>query len=452
MPSSLPLLALGLCLLHTEIAAGISLSWGNVSLFNVNFKTPPFLGRSIALDSNLRVENSVDPNIEEDSHLNTYGLIHKYGYPAENHTVETDDGYILTLHRIARPGATPVLLVHGLLDSSATWVLMGPNKGLGKLKFDWRLIHTDCAALSKGYLLYDQGYDVWMANVRGNTYSRKHVKYSTHHAKFWDFTFHEMGKHDIPSTIDYVLNYTKVSQLHYIGHSQGTVVFWIMASERPEYMDKILFMQALAPVAFLKHCRSPVVNFLAQWHLSVSFVLKLIGVHEFLPNNEFISMFNRFVCDETTFTKEICSNVIFLTTGFDKLQLNETMLPVVVGHSPAGASTKQMQHYGQLDRSGAFRQFDYGWLRNHWVYGTIDPPSYRLENVRAKVALYYGQNDWLAPPEDVEMLHSRLPNVVSKYLVDDKEFNHLDFIWGIDARDLLWDRMLENMRLHENSV
>ncbi|XP_039502057.1 lipase 3 isoform X1 [Drosophila santomea] len=433
MSAKLLIVALSLCLLQSGSVEGISLSLGDITLFNVNFKTPTFLGRSVAVDSNVRLANDVDPNIQEDSHLNTYNLIKKYGYPAENHTLQTDDGYILTLHRIARPGATPVLLVHGLLDSSATWVMMGPNKGLG-------------------YLLYDQGYDVWMANVRGNTYSRKHVKYSTHHAKFWDFTFHEMGKHDIPATIDYILNATEVSQLHYIGHSQGTVVFWIMASEKPEYMDKIILMQGLAPVAFLKHCRSPVVNFLAEWHLSVSLVLKLIGVHEFLPKNEFISMFNRIICDETTITKEICSNVIFLTTGFDKLQLNETMLPVIVGHSPAGASTKQMQHFGQLNRSGGFRQYDHGWLRNHWIYGTIEPPSYHLENVRAKVALYYGQNDWLAPPEDVEMLYRKLPNVVEKYLVDDKEFNHLDFIWGIDARELLWDRMLEIMRNNENSV
>ncbi|KQS70596.1 lipase 3 isoform X2 [Drosophila erecta] len=431
MSAKLLIVALSLCLLQSGIVVAISLSLGDVTLFNVNFKTPTFLGRTVVLDSNVRLETDVDPNIMEDSHLNTFSLIKKYGYPAENHTLETDDGYILTLHRIARPGATPVLLVHGLLDSSATWVMMGPNKGLG-------------------YLLYDQGYDVWMANVRGNTYSRKHVKYSTHHAKFWDFTFHEMGKHDMPATIDYILNSTEVSQLHYIGHSQGTVVFWIMASERPEYMDKIILMQALAPVAFLKHCRSPVVNFLAEWHLSL--VLKLIGVHEFLPKNEFISMFNRIICDETTITKEICSNVIFLTTGFDKLQLNETMLPVIVGHSPAGASTKQMQHYGQLKRSEAFRQYDHGWLRNHWIYGTIEPPSYHLENVQAKVALYYGQNDWLAPPEDVEMLYSMLPNVVEKYLVENKDFNHLDFIWGIDARELLWDRMLEIMQNHENSI
>jgi len=61
--------------------------------------------------------------------------------------VETDDGYILTLHRIARPGATPVLLVHGLLDSSATWVMMGPNKGLGKIIGYLLTAHTDCVVL-----------------------------------------------------------------------------------------------------------------------------------------------------------------------------------------------------------------------------------------------------------------------------------------------------------------
>ncbi|XP_020807224.1 lipase 3 isoform X1 [Drosophila serrata] len=428
MSIKLLICGLCLCLLQTSVS-GLAFALGNVTLFNVDFKPPTIANKS--LERTFRFD--LDPNIKEDSHLSTDGLIHKYGYPAESHTVQTDDGYILTLHRIARPGATPVLLVHGLLDSSATWVMMGPNKGLA-------------------YLLFEQGYDVWMANVRGNTYSRKHVKYSTHHAKFWDFTFHEMGKHDIPSTIDYILNLTGARQLHYVGHSQGTMVFWIMASERPEYMEKIILMQALAPVAFLKHCRSPVVNFLAQWHLSVGLILKMIGVHEFLPKNEFISMFNQLICDETTITKEICSNMIFLTTGFDKQQLNETMLPVIVGHAPAGASTKQMQHYGQLNRAGVFRQYDYGWLRNHWTYGTIEPPTYRLENVKAKVALYYGQNDWLSPPEDVDMLNSRLPKVVTKYLVDDKDFNHLDFIWGIDARTLLWDRMLENMRVNENSV
>lgn len=52
----------------------------------------------------------------------------------------TSDGYILDMHRISggpksppRRGKQPIFLMHGLLDSSATWVLMRPNSGLGNL-------------------------------------------------------------------------------------------------------------------------------------------------------------------------------------------------------------------------------------------------------------------------------------------------------------------------------
>lgn len=44
----------------------------------------------------------------------------------------TDDGYIITIHRIPLRGAIPVLLMHGLFDASPTWVMPGPTKGLGK--------------------------------------------------------------------------------------------------------------------------------------------------------------------------------------------------------------------------------------------------------------------------------------------------------------------------------
>lgn len=45
----------------------------------------------------------------------------------------TEDGYILTLHRIRKQGAQPFLLQHGLVDSSAGFVVMGPNVSLGEL-------------------------------------------------------------------------------------------------------------------------------------------------------------------------------------------------------------------------------------------------------------------------------------------------------------------------------
>lgn len=58
-------------------------------------------------------------------------LLKKYGYPVEIHTVITSDGYLLEMHRIPRIGGIPVYLQHGLLDSSAGWILLGPNNSLG---------------------------------------------------------------------------------------------------------------------------------------------------------------------------------------------------------------------------------------------------------------------------------------------------------------------------------
>ncbi len=48
------------------------------------------------------------------------------GYPYEKHAVVTEDGYVLTLERIARPGATRcVYLQHGVLDNSFAWIATG---------------------------------------------------------------------------------------------------------------------------------------------------------------------------------------------------------------------------------------------------------------------------------------------------------------------------------------
>ena len=68
-------------------------------------------------------------------------MIASMGYPSETHTVVTEDCYILEMHRIphgknakkATKGA--VLLVHGVLGSSADWVMGEPEKFLGKLSF-----------------------------------------------------------------------------------------------------------------------------------------------------------------------------------------------------------------------------------------------------------------------------------------------------------------------------
>jgi lysosomal acid lipase/cholesteryl ester hydrolase len=60
-------------------------------------------------------------------------MIKRRGYKAETHSVTTKDGYVLQMHRIPSvpPRGEPVFLQHGLLSSSADWVEMGPDSGLG---------------------------------------------------------------------------------------------------------------------------------------------------------------------------------------------------------------------------------------------------------------------------------------------------------------------------------
>ena len=50
-----------------------------------------------------------------------------------------------------------------------------------------------------------------------------------------------------------------------ISHSQGTTAFFVMASERPEYQEKMIASFTLAPVAFISQIRNPLIRKLATF-------------------------------------------------------------------------------------------------------------------------------------------------------------------------------------------
>lgn len=66
-------------------------------------------------------------------------------------------------------------------------------------------------------------------------------------------------------SIDYILNHTGQSKLTYFGHSQGTAIFFIMLSERPDYNEKVELMFAMAPAAIIGRLHSPPMRFVAPW-------------------------------------------------------------------------------------------------------------------------------------------------------------------------------------------
>lgn len=107
-------------------------------------------------------------------------------------------------------------------------------------------------------------------------------------------------------------------------------------------------------------------------------------------------------------------------------------------------------HYGQLIRSHRFCQYDHGKDRNLQIYGRPTPPEYNLKNCTAKVALVYADADTLAAAEDVKRLPKKLPNVIKLNRVNDDTFNHVDFIWARDAKELVYDSIIDWMREVEN--
>lgn len=60
----------------------------------------------------------------------------------------------------------------------------------------------------------------------------------------WD----EMGRYDIPASIDYVLNTTGHTKLAgFVGYSLGCALFYIAAVEQPRINEKVQVMIALGP-------------------------------------------------------------------------------------------------------------------------------------------------------------------------------------------------------------
>uniref|UniRef100_A0A8C9EVP5 AB hydrolase-1 domain-containing protein n=1 Tax=Pavo cristatus TaxID=9049 RepID=A0A8C9EVP5_PAVCR len=321
--------------------------------------------------------------------------IHFQGYPSKEYDVLTDDGYFLSVNRIPHGrgntgvsgSRSPVLIVHGFSLDGGDWVDNLPDSSLG-------------------FILADAGYDVWIGNCQGNSWSQRHLNLSVDQKEFWDFSFHEMAMYDVPAMVNFILQHTGQEKLFYIGHAQGNSLGFIAFSSMPHLAEKINLFFALAPLYTFHHVKGP--------------VLKIA----FLPDTLLKGWKERAILAKTCsnmLIAEVCENEIFLIGGYNKKNLNcSSRLDVYLAHFPDYTSVKTLLHWGQTT-----------------------PPFYRIEDMKVPTALWSGGQDWVNPPPETRRLLFRITNVIHHEHFPD--WNHFDHHWGKDAPQRMYRQIVNLM-------
>ena len=347
-------------------------------------------------------------------------MITSKGFPFEKHEVVTSDGYILQLFRI--PGAKnetnyqstpkqPVYFQHGLLDSSDGWVCNEESRCLP-------------------YIMANEGYDVWLGNSRGNKYCKSHQTLDPKSYEFWQFSLHDMGNMDLPAVLTYIKKTNLTHQpVVYFGHSQGTaMLFAALTSQLEFFKEHIKVFVALAPVARLSNMSSNLLKFVQNCQ-----VHKLFGAAnacEMFPADDEAQEFNSYM--NRHFSSYSSWGLGMLSDDSTGKANDKKQIGVYMKHFPCGTSLKCLNHFVQIYQSKIYTMYDYKDEANVFLYKSIKPPEYPVQNIKdIPIMLIGGQEDKLAAPGDVNWLYSQIATTVVYFKIE-PEMGHISFLCGND--------------------
>ena len=161
------------------------------------------------------LSNSID--------LDTYykEFMQSNGYQLEENPVTTSDGYILSVWHMSpkKPNGKVVFFQHGLADTAWCFFQLG--------------------AKSLPFLLLNEGFDVWLGNIRGNVFSQNHLTKNPKDlgGDFYTYTLDDFVQYDLPSMINYVKGRTNGKKMSYIAHSQGSTIFLMLYMHNPKLIE-----------------------------------------------------------------------------------------------------------------------------------------------------------------------------------------------------------------------
>ncbi|KAF4124513.1 lysosomal acid lipase/cholesteryl ester hydrolase, partial [Geosmithia morbida] len=348
-------------------------------------------------------------------------LCRVWGYEAEEHIVQTKDGFLLGVHRLqwrrgeesqavnSGPGSIKkrvAYLHHGLLMNSEVWVCMTDEQRCLPFK------------------LVERGFDVWLGNNRGNKYSKKSIHASPTSVEFWDFSIDEFAFHDIPNTIEYILDTTQQASLSYIGFSQGTAQAFATLAIHPTLNQKVNVFIALAPAMAPAGLSNGVVDSLIKASPQVLFLL--FGRRSILSS---ATMWETLLYPPL-FCRLIDMGLSFLF-NWDTANISASQKLAAYPHLYSFTSTKSVVHWFQIIRNKSFQMYDddvYQPMSVTSPHKFSKVAKYPTRNIRTPVVLIYGGSDSLV---DIRAMLRELP--AQTVATEIPHYEHLDFLWARDV-------------------
>ncbi|CAG2107302.1 unnamed protein product [Medioppia subpectinata] len=371
-------------------------------------------------------------------------IIESRGFQSETHYITTTDGYILTVHRIVNPyikdrsTLKPILLQHGFQSSSKGWLI----NSAGAL--DARGVYSEPGREGQvgnalAFVLATHGYDVWLANMRGNVYSLNHTVFTSDDTDYWKFSIDEMIEYDFPALIDHILSATKHKTLSYIGHSQGTIMMFGLLASKLQYNNIIKPFIALSPVSFLGHSTTPLIYMTYFERLYRSYPTSLLHLGK-------VQQFYAQLC-ENYYMQGFCQKIFYAIMGFGAHHMDYVYSRIgsFLATIPSGSGTWAGTHLLQKLITKRPTKFDFGESGNIERYGQPVPPEYDLSAINStNIALIYAANDWLNDIKDIAVLKGTLKvKLLDDYLVPDPTWNHMELMWARDVGKYVNTRIID---------
>ncbi|KUJ09789.1 alpha/beta-hydrolase [Mollisia scopiformis] len=365
-----------------------------------------------------------------------------FGYYAEEHVVQTGDGYLLGLHRLAwRKGEEEQKVNHGKDSIKKAVVYM--HHGLLMNSEVWVCLTEEERCLP--FRLVEKGYDVWLGNNRGNKYSKKSIHHSPTDLPFWDFSMDEFAFHDIPDSIAYILDTTSAPSLSYIGFSQGTAQAFATLAIHPKLNDRVNVFIALAPAMSPAGLSNGIVDALVKASPQVLFLL--FGRRSILSS---ATMWQS-ILYPPIFVRTIDIGLSFLF-GWHAKNISTSQKLAAYPHLYSFTSTKSVVHWFQIIRTKSFQMFDDDVqpvmpLSSVSKYTKV--AKFPTRNIKTPIVLVYGGSDSLV---DIEVMLKELPS--HTVATEIPHYEHLDFLWAREVDTLVFPHVfdaLENFCSTEHS-